>query len=315
MVASATRSRVMRAVEELGYQPNQLASSLRKKSSHTIGLVVTDLLNPFHATVAKGVQDAAYEHGFSVILCNTDEDAIKEKNYLQLLAAQQLRGLVVVPTARTRENLDCIPGVPVVEVDRTSGREGVRAVLVDNVKGAREATRHLLALGHRRIATVTGMAVTTGVERFAGYLEAMNSVGLAPDSRWIFHGNHREEDGYRAARQFFALTSELRPTALFVINNESTAGVVRALRELRLRIPQDVSLVGFDDSRWARLMDPPLTVVAQPTYELGYQAGETLFYSIERKRVNPSILRLQPRLLVRGSTGPLPVQEAKCAVI
>lgn len=316
MVASTTRLRVLHAVEELGYQPNQLARSLRQKSSHTIGLIVTDLLNPFHATVAKGVQDAAYEHGFSVILCNTDEDAAKEKNYLQLLAAQQLRGLVVVPTARTRENLACIPDVPVVEVDRTSGREGVCAVLADNVRGAREAVEHLLALGHRRIATVTGkMAVTTGAERFAGYLETMREAGLTPDSRWIIHGNHLEEDGYRATRHFLALPPQLRPTALFVVNNESTAGVVHALRELGLRLPEDISLVGFDDSRWARLMDPPLTVVAQPTYELGYQAGETLFRGVERKRVSPSILRLRPRLLVRGSTGPPPVQEARCAAV
>ncbi len=295
--------RVLQVVEELGFRPNQLARSLRQRATRTVGLIITDILNLFHATVAKGVQDSAFRHGYNLILGNTDEDPGREKTYLDTFISYQLQGLVIVPTARTRVHLRSIGHVPVVEVDRTSGYPNAHAVLVDNIKGTLEAIGYLVRLGHRRIGTIAGKSeVTTGAERLEGYMQAMRDAELAIDPRWVVHSDHREDGGYRAARGLLDLPAGLRPTALFIVNNEAAAGAVRATRELGFRIPEDISLVSFDDARWAQLMDPPLTVVEQPAYEMGLRAGEMLFQSIETGGESQAILRLAPRLIVRGST-------------
>jgi DNA-binding LacI/PurR family transcriptional regulator len=305
LVAAETVGRVLKAARELGYQPNQVARSLRTRVNQTIGLLVSDILNPFHATLAKGLQDAAFDHGYHLLLCNTDEDPTKEAAYLRLFQSNQLRGFVIVPTERSRRLLQEFSDIPVVEADRTSGLPNLHAVLADNLSGTRQAVEHLIQLGHRKIAIIAGKPdVTTGVERLEGYLQTMRAFGLEVNPRWIVHGNHREEGGYRAARELLNLPPNDHPTAWFVINNEMTAGAVRAIREAGLHIPKDLSIVGFDDSRWAQLMDPPLTVVDQPAYDLGYTSGEILFKLFERASPPPKVVRLHTQLVVRSSTAP-----------
>lgn len=309
MVAAGTRARVEATAREMGYQPNLLARNLRRGGSQTIGLIVTDILNAFHATVAKGVQDAAFRHGFNVFLCNTDEDPAKERAYLNALAAYQLQGLVIVPTRKTRANLRSVTAFPIVEVDRTVKLPGVRTVASQNREGAREAVAYLIGLGHRRIGLITGKPmITTATERLAGYRDALLAAGLTLDPRLIASGNHREAGGNAAMRALMALPDDLRPSALLVGNNEMTAGAILATRELGLSIPRDISIIGFDDSRWARLMVPALTVVEQSTYELGYTACELLLQVIEnrdqigRPAARPQLeVRLPTRLIVRES--------------
>lgn len=304
MVADGTRKRVMKAAQQLGYQPNVLARSLRQRETRTIGLIVADILNPFHALLAKGVQDTAEEQGYVTFLFNSDEQPEKEARAIDTLRGHLPQGLIVVPTSGTREHLKTLPNLPVVELDRVSGNPQASTVTVDNVGGARAATDHLIGLGHRRIGLIVGQQdISTAVERQAGYHDALKAAGLSPCPELMRSGQHREDDGSRAATELLSMPAGKRPTALFVGNNEMTVGAVLAARELGLRIPEDLSIVGFDDSRWAQTMWPPLTVIAQPAYELGVHACEQLF-GLLRGAGRPAHLQLSTELIIRHSTGP-----------
>lgn len=306
MVADGTRQRVLNAASQLGYQPNVLARSLRQKETRTIGVIVTDILNPFHAQLAKGIQDAADHHGYTVFLFNSDEEGAKERRAIDTLRGHLPQGLIIVPTSAARENLGALSGVPVVELDRVTGNPDVSTVTADNTTGAAAATRHLITLGHTRIGMIVGqLDISTATQRHAAYRAALEDAGLCYDPALVLHGNHREDDGYRAAMRLLTLDSAQRPTALFVGNNEMTVGAVLATRALNLRIPEDLSLVGFDDSRWAQTMFPPLTVVAQPTYDLGVQACEQLLSQLSRPHGGPPEHRVLPTILIlRHSTSP-----------
>lgn len=307
LVAHETRERVLKAAQQLGYRPNKLARGLRKQKSRLLGLIVGDILAPFHATLAKGVQDAAEKHGYMVFLFNSDEQPEKEARYLQELQSHLPEGLLIVPTAKTRKHLQSLHNLrdlPIIELDRTSGSPGVHAVLVENVLGAREAVEHLIQLGHRRIGMVAGEPViTTAQERLEGYRQALEQAGIPYDDRLIANGYHKEEGGYAAAMELLRRPLHERPTALFVGNSEMAAGTVQAIRDLGLGMPDQISLVSFDDTRWAQLMEPALTVVAQPAYEIGFLACETLVSLLQQKKqVQSRTLRLKTRLLIRQST-------------
>ncbi|TSA87374.1 LacI family transcriptional regulator [Deinococcus detaillensis] len=309
MVALSTRQRVMQAAQELAYQPNALARSLRQRETRTIGLIVSDILNPFHALLAKGVQDTAEQHNYVTFLFNSDEQPEKEARAIRTLLGHLPKGLIVVPTSGTRQHLASLPELPVVELDRVTGNPEATTITVDNIGGAHAATTHLLGLGHQRIGMIVGRQdISTAVERQRGYQQALSEAGLDADPALIRSGNHREAAGYQAAHELLALPPHQRPTALFVGNNEMTIGAVLAARELGLEIPRDLSLVGFDDSRWAQTMSPPLTVIAQPAYALGQHACEHLLGLLGGKRAStPAQMQLPTELIIRHSTGPPPL--------
>ncbi|THF83966.1 LacI family transcriptional regulator [Deinococcus sp. KSM4-11] len=305
MVAPATRERVVQAAQRLGYQPNVLARSLRQKETRTIGLIVADILNPFHAMLAKGVQDAADRHGYTVFLFNSDEEPAKELRAMDTLRGHLPTGLIVAPTSGTRTHLKTLPNLPVVELDRVSGHPGTTTVTVDNLGGAMTGTQHLIGLGHRRIGMIVGQQdISTAIDRHEGYRAALRTSGIPYDPTLVLSGHHREDDGYRAARQLLSGPADTRPTALFVGNNEMTVGAVLAARELNLGIPHDLSIVGFDDSRWAQTMTPPLTVISQPAYDLGRLACEHLIGQLGLAHPSPASVQLPTTLIIRHSTGP-----------
>ncbi len=308
LVAHGTRQRVVDAARQLGYQPNVLARGLRRRETRTIGLIVADILNPFHALLAKGVQDTAEGQGYVTFLFNSDEQPDKEGRAIETLRGHLPQGLIVVPTSGTRKHLRALPELPVVELDRVSGHPGATTVTVDNVGGAVAATRHLSDLGHKRVGMIVGQQdISTAVERLEGFRQALTAAGLAYDPALVRPGNHRQDDGFRAARQLLSLPPEVRPTALFVGNNEMTVGAVLAVREQGLGIPGDLSIVGFDDSRWAQTMLPPLTVVAQPAYDLGALACRHLLGLLGQGRPGvPARVQLPTELVIRHSTGPPP---------
>ncbi len=310
MVATKTRQRILDAAERLGYQPNQLARSLRQRGSRSLGVIITDILNPFHATLAKGVQDAAAKRDYTVFLFNTDEEPEKERRALETLRGHMPQGLIIVPTPRTKEHLKLVDNLPTIELDRASGVKDAHTVMVDNAGGARMAVQHLTSLGHRRIGMIVGrLNISTAVERLQGYKEALEDAGILFADELVLPGNHREEDGCIAAHTLLSRPKHERPTALFVGNNEMTVGAVLAIRELGLNIPEDISIVGFDDSRWAKLLQPAITVIAQPAYELGHLACETLLNRLERndqKAPPSSQIRLSTTFIPRASTAPPP---------
>ncbi|MEW6045451.1 MAG: LacI family DNA-binding transcriptional regulator [Bacillota bacterium] len=310
-VSPELRARVLAAARDLGYSPNAVARSLKQRSTHIIGVIISDIANPFFGSVVRGIEDVLAARQYHPLLCNTDRNADKEAMYVRLFCERRVDGVIISAAGQRADHLAILreQGIPWVFVNRRPPAFGGPAVLTDNRAGAYEATLHLIDLGHRRIGVVAGpQDVNTGIDRLAGYQEAMEARGLAIDPDWVVYGDFREESGYQGARKLMALPPERRITALFVTNNQMTIGVLRALRELGVRIPDDVALVGFDDSEWARIVDPPLTTVAQRIYEMGTAAARMLLRAVARTAV-PALnepgrdILLKPRLIVRASCG------------
>jgi DNA-binding LacI/PurR family transcriptional regulator len=305
------RLRVIEAMHQLGYQPNRAARRLRGTTSDVLGLIISDIENPFFISVVRGVEDAAYQQRMSVVLCNSDEDPAKQSMYLRVMQAERVAGLIIAPThADESQELAEMSraGMPIVLLDRRTSSLNADAVVVDNVGGAFAAVRHLIDLGYRRIATISGsLKLTTGQERFEGYRQALESAALPLDRTLIRTGDYKIESGYRLMREL--LSAPHPPEAVFVANNLMTLGSLRAVHEMGLRIPHDVALVGFDDMPWSGQLYPPLTAVAQPTYELGREAVRLLL----RRSTEPDAffhtVVLQTRLVVRESCGAAIRQE------
>jgi LacI family transcriptional regulator len=268
-VSTELRLRVEAAIEELGYVPNRVARSLRSKQTHTLALVLTDITNPFWTTVARGVEDAASDDGFSVILCNTDESEAKEHHYVRVLLQKQVDGFLLVPAQSASRSVTLIQKqeVPLVVLDRTVPAP-VDVVRSDSEGGAYQLTRHLLDLGHRHIAMLTGPPeVSTAQDRVAGYHRALTEAEISDSDRIVVYGAFTQHGGYGMAQGLLAVKP--RPTAFFAANNFIAIGAFRALREAGLRVPEDVSLVAFDDIPPAFTMEPFLTVAAQRAYQMG----------------------------------------------
>lgn len=300
-VSADRADRVRRAASELGYQPFGPARALRRQRTSLWAAIVADVENPFFTAMIRGVEDVALEANHRLVLCNSDEDVDKEAAYIDVAIADRMAGVIVAVASTASTKLETLidAGIPVVAVDRRPRLEGIDSVVVDNQLGAMHATAHLIEGGAMRIGCITGPArISTSESRLAGYRAALESAGIAPSARLVRRANFKEEGGYRAATSL--LESAHPPDGLFVANNMMTLGALRALRDRSLRVPDDVSLVGFDEAPWATLVDPPLTVVAQPTYEMGRQAAQLL------ATASPGLptrhLVLSPSLIVRGTS-------------
>ncbi|WP_028925827.1 LacI family DNA-binding transcriptional regulator [Pseudonocardia acaciae] len=293
-------ARVRKAAAELGYHPNGLARSLRKRRTAVLALIISDVENPFFTAIARGVEDVALTAGYSVVLCNSDEKLDKESRYLDVAVEERVAGVVISPTGEsTSVEVLRRRGTPVVAVDRPL--DDVDQVLVNTRLAAQEATAHLVAAGYRRIACVTGPpGIRTADDRLAGYRDALAAAGMAADPGLVRRAEYRAEGAERA-------TAELLRTAgvvdgLLVANSAQAVGSLEALRTAGRRLGTDVGVVAFDDAPWATLIDPPLTVVAQPAYELGAVAARLLLDRIEGDAHQVTVRTLDARLIERGSS-------------
>lgn len=303
-VAPETEARVRRVMEELGYQPNAIAQSLRRRATYAVGVLVSDITNPFFATLVRGVEDAALEAGYSVIVCNSDEDPEKEDMYIRALWRRRIDGMLIAPTRDgTSPALQELVkrNLPFVFVDRKAKGVKAPAVLSDNVGGAYLATKHLIERGHRRIGIVLGIpGATTTEERFAGYCQALKEAGIPLVAELVTWGRYRVEGGRQAAATLLSLRDP--PTAIFSTNNLMTVGVLQELDRRGVRIPDEMALVGFDDSEWAELVQPPLTVAAQSPYEIGRRGFELLYAWITDREKQIKDVRIPVQLRLRRST-------------
>jgi LacI family transcriptional regulator len=305
-VSAETRRRVEQAAAELHFEPNMLASGLKSKRTHTIALVLTDITNPFWTSVARAVEDEASRQGYTVIFCNTDESEKKQEQYLSMLLRRRVDGVLLVPASNSGETVRKLQAreVAVVVLDRRV--EGVEVDLVrgDSEQGARRLTEHLLSLGHRRVGILTGPAgVSVSRERVAGYRMALAAAGIAIDEALIQYDSFTVDGGDRMTRAMLALPT--RPTALFAANNFIAVGAMRALHRAGLRVPQEMSLVAFDDLPEIYLQAPMLTVAVQPTYELGTMAAKRLLARLadgEGSAVEE--IMLPTELIIRASVLP-----------
>ena len=303
-VSPELAQRVRESITALSYKRNSFARGLKTRVSYNIGLIVPDITNPFFTNIARGVEDVASAHNYSLILGNTDEDPEKEKKYLQLLESKQADGLIIAVTARSHEYLQSLPiqHLALVSIDRSLFDLGIDTVMVDNAAGARAAVEHLIALGHRRIGLVTGIrGIAPTEERLLGYTEALEKHGIAVDPALIAVAYARIEGGERGAMQLLAL--EDRPTALFMMDGTMAIGALRGIAKLGLRCPEDIALACFDDFTWTGVMRPHLTVVDQPTYEIGQQSAHLLFERLRNQKKATREIRLQTRLIIRESCG------------
>ena len=306
-VSSAARRAVLAAAEELGYRPNNVARALVSGSTRTIGLIVGDIENPFFAAAARGLADVVEDEGYTLLLANSDEDLERERQAVDVFRTQLVDGLVVAPVSgNAGTHLRVLAGDrrPLVLMDRAIRGLQVDSVLVDNAGGARSAVRHLLACGHDRIGVVSDAdEISSTAERLRGYRRALRDAGIEPDPGLVSVGPSTRAGGYAAARALLERAD--RPRAIFTLNNFMTAGAVRAIRDLGLAIPGDVALVAFDELEWTTLVDPPITVVAQPVAELGRTVGSLLLARLRGDDSAPKRTRLRTELIVRGSCGPV----------
>lgn len=275
-VSDETRERVMAAVQKLDYHINLPARTLKTGKTGRIGVVVPDIGNLFWANVVKGVEDQVAQQGYHVLLCNTDETPSREATFIRMMREAWVDGIIIATTGGNDRLLyECAKdGLPVVLIDRRLDMLDVPAdvVVLDNFGSTYKAVRYLHGLGHTRIGMITGpIAITPGSERLAGYRKGLEDLGLPKDESVVAVGNLKIDSGYELTLRFLEL--DRRPTAIVVANNVMVTGAIKAVREVGLRIPEDVSIISFDDTVFAEIVDPPLTVVAPPSNEMGLTAG------------------------------------------
>lgn len=303
-VAEATRLRVQTVIEELGYRPNTLARSMITGQTMTIGVVLPDIANPFFGRAIRGCEDFLNRAGYSILLCNTDEDLAKEQEYLALLLDRRVDGVIIWGSRGECDTLEAMLGaeVPVVTVDCQSFYGNVVNINVQNHEGARIATNHLIESGHTEIGFLAGPATRlTATRRLRGFQSAMSDAGLIANVAPLFgEAVPSVLQGYEGAVQL--LTSAKRPTALFAYNDLMAVGALLAARYLDLSVPDDVAIVGFDDILMAALMDPPLTTIRIPQYELGRLTGESVLQLLAVGSSSPESIEFPVELRVRGSS-------------
>ena len=307
IVAQPTRDRVHSSIRELGFVRNESARQLRAGRSRTIGLVVLDVANPFFTDLARGVEDEASKAGFAVILCNSDDQERKEKRYLELLEEHRVQGVLITPVVGAGSRLARLQrrGTPVVLVDSRSASRGQCSVAVDDVLGGDLAVSHLLATGHESVAYLSGPpAIRQVADRHEGALRALRRAGRdAAGMQVIEAGGLNVAAGQKAGAEIAALAAGSRPTAVFCANDLIALGVLQEMTRNRIRVPEDISIIGYDDIDFAAAAAVPLTSVRQPRQQLGHTAARLLLdEAADDDAHQHRQVIFEPELVVRQST-------------
>lgn len=283
-VKKETRERVLNVIEELGYHPNNIARNLKKGETGLIGLIVPDISNSFFTTLAKGIEKTISKKGFNLILCNTEDCVEKEFIYIRRLRERRVEGIILAPIGQYKDYQAVLAfkDPPVVLVDNYPIGLDIDAVVTNNIEGAYTLTKYLIELGHTRIGIITGpLNQLTGIERLEGYRKALKEFNIEERKELVQEGDFKFESGYNLTKRLLRLNPP--PTAIFAANNLMSIGAMIAIKEAGLRIPDDISLVAFDDIDLLPLVDPPITVMSQPAEEIGTVAAELLLRRIEGK--------------------------------
>lgn len=305
-VREKTAKRVLKAAEELNYFPNKVARRMRVKSQDSliIGLILTDMGNPFFSELARGVEDVAYQNKQATLICNTDENPEKEHFYIDSMLSEKASGIIIAPTAGNVDFLNRLKSqnYPIVCVDRYPEGLNIDTVTTNNERGAYLAIKRLIELGHKKIGIICGIkGISTTEGRLDGYKKALKEFGIPVDKELIIYKNYKETGGREAMKELLSLNS--LPTAVFSTNNLMTLGCFEEMYEQDVRIPQDMAIIGFDDMSWSMALNPPLTAIKQPSYELGVNAAELLIKRLNDTKRNTMNMVLNPELVVRQSDG------------
>jgi LacI family transcriptional regulator len=303
-VGKGLRERVEAAIRKLNYRPNLIARSLANQRTHTIGMIVPDIGNPFFPLVVRGAEDAAQKHGYNLLLCNSDDSLDKEERAIELLLSKRVDGILLTKAAgdfrpQLRQMIKEVD-IPFVLVMRTYPKLTRDAVLTDDYHGAYEAVSHLARAGRKRIALISGpLKVSNAKERWQGFHDALKAEGLPYEEDLVIEGDYRLESGFRAGHSLFSR----RPDGIYVANHLMTIGLLQAAEEMGLRCPEDFGLVSFDDYPWLGIFRPRLTTVELPKHQLGSEAAELLIKRITGDDGKPVVRKLQPELRIRQSCG------------
>ena len=305
-VRESTAKKVKKVVDEMNYRMNHVARRMKVKQTDSlvIGLVITDIDNPFFSSIAKGVEEVASKNKLVTMICNTNENPEKERFFLNAMLSEKVSGVIIVPTTG---NLDFFHELveddfPMVMVDRKLKGLRIDSVSLNNKKGAYEAVKRLIQNGHRRIGVVAGIkGLSNTQERLFGYREGLRESGIEEDKDLIFYGDYVESGGRKAIEKFMALKNP--PTAVFSTNNLMTLGCIKEIYKQELTIPDDIAIIAFDDSVWSEALIPPLTTVKQPGFELGVNAAELLMKRLNNGDSNRVDVVLNPELVIRKSCG------------
>lgn len=303
-VGRTLRQRVEAAIQNLNYRPNLLARSLAKRRTHTIGIIVPDISNPFFPLVVRGAEDAAQKHGYNILLCDSDDRLDREEECLEVLLAKRVDGILLTKSPQAfRPSIRQLiqhGKVPFVLLMRTYPTLTKDAVISDDYQGAYEAVCQLARAGHRRIGLLGGpMTVSNGRERWKGFRDALRASGLSHDPELVIEGDYRIESGHRGGHALLSRS----PDGVYVANYLMTVGLLKAADEMGMRCPEDFGLVSFDDYPWLAVFRPRLTTVELPKYQIGYEATEMLLKRIKGERVAGGTQKLVPELHVRESCG------------
>ncbi|MBA7630667.1 Ribose operon repressor [subsurface metagenome] len=301
-ISEKTKNKVLLIIKKLGYTPNAIARGLKTKRTHTLGMLIPDITNPFFAEIARGVEDAANKNNFNVILCNTDDKLKKERTYLEILRGKRVDGLIL-GTAHIRDKsiLELEKKkFPYILVSRNIEGLDKNCVIVDDVAGGIIVTEYLIKLGHRRIAHITGpLTVRAAINRLEGYKFALEKHQIEYKEELAEEGDFRINGGYQAMKKFLKLSKP--PTAIFAANDLLALGAIQAIQKKKYHIPEDFCIIGFDDIRLASFVYPPLTTIRQPMLEMGALAVKMLLKIIEEGEFNQKKEVLVPKLIIRES--------------
>lgn len=302
-VTEEMRNRVLHSVKKLGYQPNLIARSLRTRKTFVLGLLIPSITNPFFTNIARAVEDEALQAGYVVTIFSSDQSMMKEQRYLELMCNRMVDGalLAVCDTEKSDLNLLVQHETPVVLIDRQYKNGTFDRITIDTNDGAYRAVEHLVERGYRRIAMIAGPSnVSTATDKVLGYKRGLADHHLPMDESLLLYGDYTETGGITLGRML--LNQPQPPDAVIVANNLMTIGVYRVIKEYGLRIPHEIALIGFDDISWASLVTPPVTMIDQPTYELGKTATQHLLERIAGVSCEPRIKVLRTNMIIRGST-------------
>lgn len=297
-VSEESREKIEQAIAELNYKPNAVARSLFKKKSKTLGLMLPDIMNPFFPELARAVEDVARKLGYTVILCNSDEDKDKEQGYLDIMMQKYVDGLIVASNTLSAEQIKKL-NIPVVSLDREISK-GLPTIVVKNRKGGRLATSFLKDLGRKRIAHIRGpYGVFTADERCEGYREVVSREPWFEET-YIINGNFDMQTSIKSTVKLLQMHPDI--DGIFAASDTSAIGTIKALHMLGKKVPEDIAIIGFDGIMMSVATTPELTTIAQPIYELGEKATTLLVQLIEKEPVKETFFTLDVRLVERQST-------------
>ncbi|NOU94031.1 substrate-binding domain-containing protein [Paenibacillus sp. LMG 31456] len=303
-VREEVKLKVYSAIQELNYQPNIVAKSLRIQESRIIGVLISDIANPVFSNIVRGIEEELAKSNYSVLLCNTDSSVEKERKYLNVLIGKRVDGLIVSSAGNSGDYFRSLEktGVPIVFLNRCPEFMNSDVIMANNIQGAYNATEHLIQHGYSKIGIIAGpSSISTGKDRLTGYKKALKENGIIELASIIKEGQFTVESGYSRMKEL--MEQDLKPDAVFISNNSMTLGAYKYLKQSNIQIPNQVAVLGFDDPDWVEIVEPPVTTIRPPSYRLGVNAADLMMMRIKEKDVKREIMYMDTSLIIRRSCG------------